>query len=105
MDGVVEAWRQLLMPQQQKEFETWLEMNEDTISRLDLSRTQNQGWIGKDGCGSAMMGSRGGGALAQDSSSPPVFTFSAPLPQETSSSVPQQQMSSQPQVTRSVQKS
>ena len=62
----MEAWRQLLTPQQQKVFETWLEMNEDTISRLDLSRAQNQGWIVKDRCGSAMMGNRGGGTLAQE---------------------------------------
>lgn len=104
MDGVQEAWQQLLTTAQHKGFEAWLDMNKDALLRLDLSRAQNNFRSAADGCsgtagatvgggvgvGNDRDGGNGGSSESGDGSrggaAPPasMFAFSAPLPQEAS---------------------
>ena len=102
MDGVQEAWQQLLTTAQHKGFEVWLDMNKGALLRLDLSRAQNNFRSVADGRsgngatvgGGVVVGSDGdgGGNVISESAvgsrrgaaapPAPVFAFSAPLPQE-----------------------
>ena len=66
MNGVSEAWRQLLTSAQQKGYEAWLEMNMDTLNRLDLRWESNNSRSVVD-CGDGHQ------------STPPVWKLSAPL--------------------------
>ena len=66
MNGVSEAWRQLLTSAQQKGYEAWLEMNMDTLNRLDLRWESNNSRSVVD-CGDDHQSTR------------PVWKFSAPL--------------------------